>query len=93
VSRAGEPFEILWAGPARRALRRLPGKVAAAVVELVYGPLAADPNRVGRPLRFELEGRRSAHRGDYRVIYRVDDPTRRVNVLAVEHRADAYRPR
>jgi mRNA interferase RelE/StbE len=85
------PFEIYWAAPARRALRRLPEKVATAAVEFIYGPLAADPGRVGRPLRFELEGRHSAHRGDYRVVYRINDRRRRVEILAIGHRADVYR--
>jgi mRNA interferase RelE/StbE len=87
----GAPFEIYWAAPARRALRRLPEKVATAAVELIYGPLADDPGRVGRPLRFELEGRHSAHRGDYRVVYRIDDRRRRVEIVAIGHRADVYR--
>jgi mRNA interferase RelE/StbE len=85
------PFEIHWAAPARRALRRLPEKVATAAVEFIYGPLASSPSRVGRPLRFELEGMHSAHRGDYRVVYRIDDRRRRVEVLAIAHRADVYR--
>ena len=84
------PFEIFWAAPARRALRKLPEKVATAAVECIYGPLAANPSR-GRPLRFELEGRRSAHRGDYRVVYRIDDRRRRVEALAIDHRSDVYR--
>jgi mRNA-degrading endonuclease RelE of RelBE toxin-antitoxin system len=87
----GAPFEIHWTGPARRALRRLPEKVAAAAIEFIYGPLAANPSRVGRPLRFELEGRQSAHRGDYRVVHRVDQRRHRVYVLAIGHRADIYR--
>jgi mRNA interferase RelE/StbE len=87
----GAPFEVRWASPAKRALRRLPEKVAAAAVEFIYGPLAASPGRVGRPLRFELEGRHSAHRGDYRVVYRIDEPRRRVEILAIDHRADVYR--
>jgi mRNA interferase RelE/StbE len=85
------PFEVHWAAPARRALRRLPEKVATAAVEFIYGPLASNPSRVGRPLRFELEGMYSAHRGDYRVVYRIDDRRRRVEVLAIAHRADVYR--
>jgi mRNA interferase RelE/StbE len=90
---AGPPFGVHWTAPARRALRRLPEKVAMSVIELSYGPLAGDPSRVGRPLRFELEGRHSAYRGDYRVVYRVDHPGRRVYVLAIGHRADIYRRR
>ena len=85
------PFEIRWAAPARRALRRLPEKVATAAVELIYGPLAENPSRVGRPLRFELEGPHSAHRGDYRIVYRIDDRRRTVDILAIGHRADVYR--
>jgi len=38
-------------------------------------------------------GLHSARRGDYRVIYRIDDQHRRVDVMAIEHRSDIYRPR
>jgi mRNA-degrading endonuclease RelE of RelBE toxin-antitoxin system len=86
-------YAIGWAAPARRALARLPEKVAAAVVEFLYGSLAANPHRMGKPLRLELQGLYSARRGDYRVIYRIDDDHRRVEVVAIEHRADIYRPR
>ena len=68
-------------------------RVATAVVEFVYGSLAADPGRVGKPLKLGLEGLHSARRGDYRVIYRIDRIQRRVEVIALEHRSDAYRRR
>jgi mRNA interferase RelE/StbE len=93
VSGPPSPFEIRWASPARRALRRLPEKVATAAIEFIYGPLARNPQKVGRRLRFELEGRHSAHRGDYRVVYRIDERRRRVDILAIDHRADSYRRR
>jgi mRNA interferase RelE/StbE len=35
----------------------LPEAVAAAVVDFLYGPLAEDPYRVGKLLRFQLERR------------------------------------
>jgi mRNA interferase RelE/StbE len=38
-------FTIAWATPARRAESRLPEKVATAVVEFLYGSLAASPHR------------------------------------------------
>jgi mRNA interferase RelE/StbE len=38
-------------------------------------------------------GLHSARRGDYRVIYRIDDQRRRIDVVAIEHRSDIYRPR
>jgi mRNA interferase RelE/StbE len=77
---------------ARRQLRRLPERYAAAVVELLPA-IAANPKRLGKPLRFELEGRWAARRGPYRVIYALEQGSRTVTVLAVAHRADAYRRR
>lgn len=75
---------------ARRQLRRLPERYAAAVVELLPA-IAANPKRLGKPLRFQLEGRWAARRGPYRVIYMLEEKTRTVIVLAVAHRADVYR--
>lgn len=86
-------FTIAWTGPAQRALRKLPEKVAAAAVELIYGSLAGDPHRVGKPLRRELTGLRSARRGDYRVIYSINAERQVIEIAAIDHRADAYRPR
>ena len=86
-------FTIAWTGPAQRALRKLPEKAATAAVEFIYGSLASNPHRVGKPLRNELAGLHSARRGDYRVIYRINTDERQVEILAIEHRADAYRPR
>jgi mRNA interferase RelE/StbE len=85
-------FTIAWTATSRRALTRLPEKVATAVVEFLYGSLATSPHRVGKPLKLGLEGLHSARRGDYRVIYRIDDRQRQVTVVAIEHRSDAYRP-
>jgi mRNA interferase RelE/StbE len=83
---------IAWTATSRRAPTRLAEKVATAVVEVLYGSLATSPHRVGTPLKLGLEGLHSARRGDYRVIYRIDDRQRRVTVVAIEHRSDAYRP-
>ena len=45
-------------------------RVVAAVAELVYGTLAKEPYRVGKPLLHELVGLYSARRGEYRIVYR-----------------------
>ena len=84
-----DAYDIGWTRTAKRALEGLPEKVATAAVEFIYGTLADNPQRVGKPLRFDLEGLHSARRGDYRIIYRIDDD--HVVIIAVEHRADAYR--
>ncbi|WP_109474600.1 type II toxin-antitoxin system RelE family toxin [Ornithinimicrobium cavernae] len=81
-------YEVAWTPTAKRALQRLPEKVATAAIEFIYGPLASNPQRVGKALRLNLEGLHSARRGDYRIIYRIDT---RVTITAIEHRADVYR--
>lgn len=87
------PYQVTWAPTAQRDIRRLPERVAAAAAEFVYGPLADNPARVGRPLNLELAGLHTARRGDYRVIYRIDDTTKVVRVVSIDHRADVYRRR
>jgi len=85
------PLSIRWTPTAQRDLRRLPEKIATAVVEFVYGSLADSPERVGRELQLELAGRHAARRGDYRVIYQIDRPGGVVLIVHVDHRADVYR--
>jgi mRNA interferase RelE/StbE len=86
-------FAVSWTATSRRALTRLPEKAASAAVEFIYSSLAENPHRRGKPLRLGLEGLHSARRGDYRVIYRIDDDLRVITIMAIEHRSDAYRPR
>jgi mRNA-degrading endonuclease RelE of RelBE toxin-antitoxin system len=74
-------------------LRRQPGKIAAAIVEFITGPLADNPQRLSKPLRGQLDGYRSARRGDYRVIFRVDEDEHAVVIVGIRHRAHIYRPR
>ncbi len=88
-----ESHVVSWAAGAIRSIDRLPEKVATACVEFVYGSLAAHPHRVGKPLRFDLEGLHSARRGDFRVVYEIDDDEHRVTIVAIDHRGDNYRSR
>ncbi len=87
------PYEVAWAPPAKRALTRFPEKIGTAVVEFCYGTLAANPQRVGKALKFDLAGLHSARRGDFRIVYRIDEPRLRIEVVAIERRSDVYRPR
>jgi mRNA interferase RelE/StbE len=87
-----EPYELIVAGPAARALGSdLPESVAAAVLDFITGALIENPHRVGKELRNELHGRFVARRGTYRILYRIDDELRRVTVLKIDHRRDIYR--
>ena len=89
----GSTYELVLTPPAVRAIRsRLPEAVAAAVIEFLSGALVEKPHRVGKPLRGDLAGIHSARRGTYRVLYRINEQSREVVVLRIDHRSDAYRP-
>jgi len=47
----------------------------------------------GKPLERKLEGLWSARRGDFRVIYRLDDNSTTPYVLRIVHRSRVYRSR
>jgi mRNA-degrading endonuclease RelE of RelBE toxin-antitoxin system len=77
--------------PARRQFDRLPLSVAAAVLETLQA-IAENPKRLGKRLTLEHEGRFSARRGPYRIIYELVEDQRIVRVIAIGHRRDIYRP-
>ncbi|SEO84660.1 type II toxin-antitoxin system RelE family toxin [Trujillonella endophytica] len=86
-----QTYTVVLSAAAKRAIEGdLPEAVAVAVVDFLFGPLAADPHRVGKPLRFDLEGYWSARRGQYRVIYSIHDDHVLVRVIRISHRADVY---
>jgi mRNA interferase RelE/StbE len=76
-----------------RHLDRLPLKVRDAAISLMLGVLAEAPHRVGKPLVGELRGLWSARRGDYRIVYEIDDVAATILVHPVQHLRDVYRSR
>jgi mRNA interferase RelE/StbE len=66
--------------------------VAAAVIEFLTTSLVSSPLRIGKPLRFDLDGIWAARRGTYGVLYRINEKTREVIVVRIEHRRHADRP-
>lgn len=86
-------YDVQFTGPARRALQRIPPRVAPAIIEFAFGDLAREPHRVGKPLERDLTGLLGARRGPYRLLYRIDDEAKRVYIIHIDHGSDVYRPR
>ncbi len=86
-------YHAVLTAAALRSLRSVPPRVAEPLVAFIFGGLVSDPRRRGKPLQRELEGRWAARRGDYRVVYRLDEDTKTMYVLKIGHRTDVYRPR
>jgi mRNA interferase RelE/StbE len=92
-SEPDQQYQIRFQPAARRAIaERLPETVAAAVLEFCEAALAVNTHRVGKPLFGPLAGCHGARRGTYRIVYRIDENTRTVHVLDIDHRAEIYRP-
>jgi mRNA-degrading endonuclease RelE of RelBE toxin-antitoxin system len=85
-------WRVVVMAPARREFDRLPISVAAAVLDTLDA-IAQNPKRLGKPLMFEHEGRFSARRGPYRIIYELEEEAHLVRVVAIGHRRDVHRPR
>lgn len=86
-------YEVEITPEGLRHLNRLPEKVRTAVLETIFGSIAENPQRAGKPLRGELDGLYSARRGEFRVIYEVDEVARVVLVHRAQHRRTVYRRR
>lgn len=84
-------YRAVLTGTALRSLRSVPPRVSEPLVAFIFGSLADEPRRRGKPLQRELEGRWAARRGDYRVVCRLDEDTKTMYVLKIAHRADVYR--
>ncbi len=86
------PYLLVLAPGVRRALTdQLPETAAFAAWEFISGALSEAPHRVGAPLRAPFLGQWRARRGEYRVRYEIDEGTRTVRILDIDHRRDAYR--
>lgn len=83
------PYQVVVAHRAAKDLRRLDRSEQGAILASLDG-LGTNP-RSGKPLVGELAGIWSLRRGDYRILYRVDDDMRSVEVARIAHRRDVYR--
>jgi len=86
-------YEVEITPEGLRHLNRLPEKVREAALATVFGPIAENPQRLGKRLLGDLEHLHSARRGDYRIIYEILEDEKTVLIHRVQHRRDVYRPR
>jgi mRNA interferase RelE/StbE len=88
------PYLVMLPRRARRNLNEnLPLEVAIAATETIQRSIAVNPFRVAKPLDEPFDCYYSARRGTYRIIYRINEAKRLVEIHSVRHRRDAYQPR
>lgn len=88
-----DKFQVTYSATAFRALsEQLPPKIAKAAFIFIEGPLAENPKRVGQQLRGRLHPHYCARRGNYRIIYEIQDQDVVIRILKIDHSANAHRP-
>jgi mRNA interferase RelE/StbE len=83
-------YTVVFARSARKELQNLDPQVARRILKAIEA-LVANPRPSGV---VKLEGASDLWRirvGEWRVVYRISDRDRLVDVIAVRHRRDAYR--
>jgi mRNA interferase RelE/StbE len=83
-------YTVVFARSARKELQNLDPQVARRILKAIEA-LVANPRPSGV---VKLEGASDLWRvrvGEWRVVYRISDRDRVVDVIAVRHRRDAYR--
>jgi mRNA-degrading endonuclease RelE of RelBE toxin-antitoxin system len=86
-------YEVEITPEGLRHLNLLPERIREAALSAVFGPIAENPRRLGKPLLGELEGLTVARRGDYRIIYEILEEEKVIVVHRIQHRKDVYRSR
>ena len=79
--------------PARAPVRSAPDHARQRQFFETLDAIADNPRRLGKRLVLEHEGRWSARRGPYRIIYELLEDEHTVRVIAIGHRRDIYRSR
>ena len=84
-------YEVIWHEKVLQDLKAINKKDAARIVERVKTYLVQNPAGLGTPLKGIFKGLFRYRYGMYRVIYAVDMAEKKIIVLHVKHRKDAYR--
>jgi mRNA interferase RelE/StbE len=86
-------WSLQFTPDAARDIKKLDRSVAARILKTLESPVAqaANPRKLGRPLKGEDSGYWRWRIGDYRVVGIVRDETVTILVVRVAHRSAVYR--
>jgi len=84
-------YEVIWQEKVLHDLKMIDEKNAARILERVGTYLAQNPAGPGNPLKGIFKGLFRYRYGNYRIIYTMDVAEKKIIVLHVKHRKEAYR--
>lgn len=74
----------------REDIPSLPKRARALIQSAIEQRLEVDPIGYGKPLRYSLKGHRRLRVSDYRIVYKIEENTHTVLIIAIKHRKDVY---
>ena len=84
-------YEIIWQEKVFKDLEEIDRQDAAGIIERVKTHLVQNPAGLGRPLKGIFKGLFRYRYGDYRIVCAIDMAEKKIIVLHVKHRKEAYR--
>ena len=84
-------YKVIWHEKVLRDLETIDKKDASRIVDRVKTYLVKNPMSLGAPLKGTLQGLFRYRFGAHRVIYAVDIAEKRLIILHIKHRKEAYR--
>ena len=84
-------FNIIWHEDAIEDLKKLDKSVSRRIINKVKNYLIKNPKKLGKSLKGQFKGLLRYRVGDYRIIFVLDYETKKLIILAVNHRKNIYR--
>ena len=74
----------------KKHIPSLPSRTRNLIKRAIEERLMLDPIGFGKPLRYSLKGHRCLRVGEYRVVYRIENESHTIVIIAIQHRKDVY---
>lgn len=83
-------YKVVYLDQVEKDLRKLNKSTSKKILTRIETYLAADPKRLGKPLKGEFQGYWRYRWGDYRVVYKISEREVLILILRISSRKDVY---
>ena len=83
-------YKVVYLDSVGKDLKKLDKSTTRKILARIETYLAADPKRLGKPLKGEFQGYWRYRWNDYRVIYKISEREILILILRISHRKDVY---
>jgi mRNA interferase RelE/StbE len=84
-------YDVIWHEGVLKELKKLDQNRARVLVKKIKTDLAGNPVALGKPLKGMFKGLCRFRHAEYRIIYALDRAEKKLIILHIKHRKEAYR--